>query len=87
MIYWAIMLFGLGGLALADYSVTGGEIFGPINSIMFLVMSFAILIRIRKKQMEGQREKLQQENEELKIQLAALTGQASPQRKHQEVPV
>lgn len=87
MIYWSLMLFGLGGLALADYSVTGGKIFGPINSIMFFVLSLAILIRIRKKQQGAQLEKLHQENEELKIQLAALTGQAHPQHQKQETLV
>lgn len=87
MIYWAIMLFGLGMLALADYSVTGGEVFGPINSIMFLVMSFAVLIRIRNKRREAQWEKLQQENDELKRQLAGQGSPTKPQTHLQEALV
>lgn len=66
MIYWAIMLFGLGILALADFTVTGGEIFGSINSIIYLTLSFAILVRMRNKQKEGLIEKLQAENQELR---------------------
>ncbi len=64
MIYWGIMLFALGMLALADFTVTGGEIFGSINSIIFLALSFAVLIRVRNKQREGQIERLKSENQE-----------------------
>jgi hypothetical protein len=69
MIYWGIMLFALGMLALADYSVTRGEIFGPINSIIFLIISFAVLLRVRNKENEARWEKLQAENKELRDQL------------------
>ena len=69
MIYWAITLFALGLLALADYSITRGAIFGPINSVFFLIISLAVLIRVRNKEKLAHWEKLQAENEELRNQI------------------
>ena len=87
MIYWGIMLFALGMLALADYTITRGEIFGPINSIIFLVISFAVLMRVRKKEKEAQWEKLQAENEELKNQLSQPGTMPHRKEKSEEVSV
>jgi hypothetical protein len=63
------MLFALGILALIDYTLTGGEVFTPVNSIMFLIMSFAVLLRLRNSTDERTIQKLLRENDELKAQI------------------
>jgi hypothetical protein len=87
MIYWGVMLFCLGLLALVDYSITGGRIFGPINSAVFLTISFAIFVRIRRKQKDALWEKLAQENDELKKQLEQQGSSTRIQRERQEAGV
>ena len=84
MFYWGIMLFGLGMLALADYSVTRGEIFGTINSIIFLSISLAVFVRMRRKEKEATLEKLIEENNELRHKLGLPETKKSTKDQMQE---
>ena len=87
MIYWGIMLFALGILALIDYTLTGGEVFTPVNSIMFLIMSFAILLRLRNSTDERTIQKLLKDNDELRAQLHQRSHSQIKREEYEETVV
>lgn len=45
MFVWCAMLFGLGILAFLDSIFNMGEIFRRVNSVMFMLVSVALLVR------------------------------------------
>ncbi len=47
MIIWCLVLFVLGVLAFLDSIFTFGEIFRRVNSVLFMLVSLGILVRIR----------------------------------------
>jgi len=59
MLIWSALLFLLGVLAFIDSVLNMGEIFRQVNSVFFLLVSLALLIRTTTKSREQRKEKLQ----------------------------
>jgi membrane protein implicated in regulation of membrane protease activity len=59
MLIWSALLFFLGVLAFLDSVFNMGEIFRQVNSVVFLLVSLALLIRTTTKSREQRTEKLQ----------------------------
>jgi membrane protein DedA with SNARE-associated domain len=59
MLIWCALLFILGVFAFIDSVFNMGEIFRQVNSVVFLLVSLALLIRTTTKAREQRREKLQ----------------------------
>lgn len=59
MLIWSALLFLLGVLAFLDSVFNMGEIFRQVNSVVFLLVSLALLIRTTTKSREQRTEKLQ----------------------------
>ena len=60
MLIWCALLFGLGILAFLDSVLNMGEIFRRVNSVVFLLISLALLIRTSTKSRERTQEKFQE---------------------------
>ncbi len=72
MLFWCAILFVLGVTAFLDSVFNYGEIFRQINSVLFLLISLAILVRTTSKQREANNERLQQRVEELEQRVTNL---------------
>lgn len=59
MLIWCALLFFLGLMAFLDSVLNMGEIFRQVNSVVFLLVSLALLIRTTTKAKEKKTEKLQ----------------------------
>jgi hypothetical protein len=59
MLVWSALLFLLGVLAFVDSVFNMGEIFRQVNSVVFLLVALALLIRTSTKAREQKTEKLQ----------------------------
>lgn len=59
MLIWSALLFFLGVMAFVDSVFNMGEIFRQVNSVVFLLVSLALLIRTTTKSREQRTEKLQ----------------------------
>ena len=59
MLIWSGLLFFLGVMAFVDSVFNMGEIFRQVNSVVFLLVSLALLIRTTTKSREQRTEKLQ----------------------------
>ena len=59
MLVWVALLFFLGVMAFLDSVLNMGEIFRQVNSVVFLLVSLALLIRTTTKAKEKRKEKLQ----------------------------
>jgi len=59
MLIWSALLFFLGVMAFIDSVFNMGEIFRQVNSVVFLLVSLALLIRTTTKSREQRTEKLQ----------------------------
>jgi membrane protein implicated in regulation of membrane protease activity len=59
MLIWSALLFILGVMAFVDSVFNMGEIFRQVNSVVFLLVSLALLIRTTTKSREQRTEKLQ----------------------------
>ena len=59
MLLWCAVLFGLGVLAFVDSVFNMGEIFRQINSLLFMLISLALLIRTTTKARAARLEKYQ----------------------------
>ena len=59
MLIWCALLFFLGILAFIDSVLNMGEIFRQVNSVFFLLVSMALLIRTTTKAKKQRTEKLQ----------------------------
>ena len=59
MLIWSALLFFLGVMAFLDSVFYMGEIFRQVNSVVFLLVSLALLIRTTTKSREQRTEKLQ----------------------------
>ena len=57
MLVWCGLLFFLGVLAFLDSILNMGEIFRRVNSVMFLLISLALLVRTTTKMKEQKLEK------------------------------
>jgi hypothetical protein len=59
MLIWCALLFCLGVLAFLDSVFNMGEIFRQVNSVVFMLVSLALLIRTTTKAKQQRKEKLQ----------------------------
>ena len=68
MLSWCIILFGLGVLAFLDTIFNYGEIFRRVNSVMFMLVSLGLLIRMyhtTKLPLKGQQQESKTQPEDL----------------------
>lgn len=65
MLSWCIVLFGLGVLAFLDTIFNYGEIFRRVNSVMFMLVSLGVLVRVSIMEKTKEKEKLHARNAEL----------------------
>ncbi|MCK5126881.1 MAG: hypothetical protein KAR42_11555 [candidate division Zixibacteria bacterium] len=72
MLFWCAILFVLGVAAFLDSVFNYGEIFRQINSVLFLLISLAVLVRTTSKQRQAKSERLQQRVEELEQKVVNL---------------
>jgi hypothetical protein len=72
MFYWCAFLFFLGILAFLDTIFNYGNIFRQINSVLFMLISLALLIRTTSKMKERTQEKYKEQIENLEMDLKAL---------------
>lgn len=72
MLIWSAVLFFLGLLAFIDAVFNMGEIFRQVNSILYLLLSLALLIRTSMKARERRLEKYQQKVFSLEQEVASL---------------
>jgi len=73
MLFWSAILFLLGVAAFLDAMFNYGEIFRKINSVLFLLISLAILVRTTTKMKDARIEKYQQKVEELEQKVNNLS--------------
>ena len=73
MLVWSAILFLLGVAAFLDSIFNYGEIFRQINSVLFLLISLAILIRTTSKMKAARTENYMQKVEELERKVTDLT--------------
>jgi uncharacterized membrane protein len=72
MLFWCAVLFGLGVLAFLDSVFNMGEIFRQVNSIFFMLISLALLIRTTTKAKNKQIESFQERIFELENRVQQL---------------
>jgi len=72
MLIWSLVLFGLGVLAVLDSRFNYGHVFRSANSIMYMLLSLGILIRIKIMANQGYRERLVRKNIELEDKVEEL---------------
>lgn len=72
MLLWVALLFGLGVMAFVDSVFNMGEIFRQVNSVLFLLISLALLIRTTTKAKEQRLEKYQSRIFNLEREVKAL---------------
>jgi hypothetical protein len=73
MLIWCGMLLFLGVAAFLDSLFTFGEIFRRINSVLFMLVSLGLLVRVSTKIRMATREGEQKRIEELERQVAELS--------------
>jgi hypothetical protein len=73
MLLWCGILFVLGIAAFLDTLFNYGEIFRRINSVLFLLISLALLVRTTTKMKSAKLERSQQRLEELEMRINNLT--------------
>ncbi|HHI03679.1 MAG: hypothetical protein DRP51_04475 [Candidatus Zixiibacteriota bacterium] len=71
MFIWCTIMFLLGIAAFLDSIFNYGEIFRQINSVLFMLISLALLIRTTTKMKERKIERYEKSIENLEIQLRA----------------
>lgn len=73
MLMWSAILFILGVAAFLDALFNYGEIFRKINSVLFLLISLAILVRTTTKMKDARIEKYQQQVDDLEQKVNNLS--------------
>jgi hypothetical protein len=73
MLFWSALLFLLGVAAFLDTLFNYGEIFRKINSVLFLLISLAILVRTTTKMKTAKTERYIQLVDDLEQKVANLT--------------
>ncbi|UCE65757.1 MAG: hypothetical protein JSU85_12970 [Candidatus Zixiibacteriota bacterium] len=71
MLSWCIILFGLGVMAFLDTIFNYGEIFRRINSVVFMLVSLGLLIRVYHMAKLGEKENLQNRNTQLEDEVTS----------------
>lgn len=74
MLFWCAVLFILGVAAFMDSMFNYGEIFRRVNSVLFLLISLALLVRTTTKMKLGQIEKYEQRIEDLEQKVTNLNA-------------
>lgn len=74
MLTWCTVLFFLGVAAFMDSLFTFGDIFRRINSVLFMLVSLGLLVRVSIKQRLKQKEGYQQRVGELESEIRNLKG-------------
>ncbi|MGB2697172.1 MAG: hypothetical protein WBD28_04845 [Candidatus Zixiibacteriota bacterium] len=69
MLTWCAVLFFLGVAAFLDSLFTFGEIFRRVNSVLFMLVSLGVLVRVSIKQKLGQRENYQERIRNLETEI------------------
>lgn len=72
MFVWCSVLFVLGILAFADSILNMGEIFRQVNSVMFMLISLALLVRTTTKARAQKKEHYEKQIFDLKQQIKGL---------------
>ncbi len=72
MLFWSIVLLGLGVLAVLDAHFNYGHIFRSANSVMYMLLSLGVLIRTKILRSQGYREQLVRKNIELESKIRNL---------------
>lgn len=80
MLLWSGILFLLGVAAFLDALFNYGEIFRKVNSVLFLLISLAILVRTTTKMKDAKVERYQQKVEELEQKVNNLTSQKNREK-------
>lgn len=73
MLVWSAILFLLGVAAFLDALFNYGEIFRKINSVLFLLISLAILVRTTTKMKDAKIERYKQKVEDLEQKVNNLS--------------
>lgn len=73
MLFWSAVLFLLGVAAFLDAMFNYGEIFRKINSVLFLLISLAILVRTTTKIKAGRIEGYEKRVSDLEHKVTELT--------------
>jgi protein-S-isoprenylcysteine O-methyltransferase Ste14 len=73
MLVWCCVLLFLGVTAFLDNIFTQNEIFRTINSVLFMLVSLGLLVRISTKKKIGQTESYLKRIDELEQQIKNLT--------------
>ncbi len=68
MLSWCIILFGLGVIAFLDTIFNYGDIFRRVNSVVFMLISLGLLVRLSTMTKLKEKENLRENNEQLKNQ-------------------
>jgi hypothetical protein len=72
MLTWCAVLFFLGVAAFMDSLFTFGEIFRRVNSVLFMLVSLGVLIRVSIKTKLGQRENYQERIRDLETEIQKI---------------
>ncbi len=72
MLIWCAVLFFLGVAAFLDSLFTFGEIFRRVNSVLFMLVSLGLLVRVSIKAKMGQRENYQERIRNLETEILNL---------------
>ncbi len=72
MLFWCVVLFVLGIAAFMDSMFNYGEIFRQINSVLFLLISVALLVRTSTKKRLAKKELYEQRIEELEQKISNM---------------
>lgn len=75
MLLWSALLFVLGVLAFIDSVFNMGEIFRQVNSVFFMLVSLALLIRTTTKAKEQKFEKYQDKVFQLEREISKLQAE------------
>ena len=75
MLVWSGLLFFLGIMAFMDSVFNMGEIFRQVNSVVFLLVSLALLIRTSTKKREQRVERLQDKVFNLEREVSQLKSE------------
>ncbi len=75
MLVWSALLFFLGIMAFMDSVFNMGEIFRQVNSVVFLLVSLALLIRTSTKRREQRVERLQDKVFNLEREVSQLKSE------------
>lgn len=84
MLLWSAVLFFLGVAAFLDSLFNYGEIFRQVNSVLFLLLSLAILVRTTTKMKAAKMESLRMRIEDLEQKVTNLHGEKERRKKQEQ---